>query len=120
MSDAALSTTELGESGSRVVFCHGLFGQGKNFTAVGKALAADHRVTLVDMPDHGRSPRTDGSGGQRDALPPRADAVGLVRRVGFGLRSPRDATSSRVGPVAPTALSTRSRSAASVSRILIP
>ncbi len=28
-----LHTTELGESGSRVVFCHGLFGQGKNWTA---------------------------------------------------------------------------------------
>jgi pimeloyl-ACP methyl ester carboxylesterase len=55
-----LSTTELGESGSRVVLCHGLFGQGKNFTAIGKALADEHRVTLVDMPDHGRSPRTEG------------------------------------------------------------
>ena len=55
-----LNTVDLGESGSRVVFCHGLFGQGKNFTAIGKVLAEDHRVTLVDMPDHGRSPRTDG------------------------------------------------------------
>jgi len=55
-----LTTTELGESGSRVVLCHGLFGQGKNFTAIGKALAGSHRVTLVDMPDHGRSPRTEG------------------------------------------------------------
>lgn len=59
-----LNTTELatasGENGSRVVFCHGLFGQGKNFTAIGKALADTHRVTLVDMPDHGRSPRTEG------------------------------------------------------------
>jgi len=54
-----LHTTELGESGSRVVFCHGLFGQGRNFTAAGKALAADHRVLLVDMPDHGRSPWTE-------------------------------------------------------------
>ncbi len=51
-----LSTTDLGTSGSRVVFCHGLFGQGRNFTAVGKALAEQHRVTLVDMPDHGQSP----------------------------------------------------------------
>ena len=55
-----LSTTDLGEAGSRVVFLHGLFGQGKNFTAVAKALAGEHRVTLVDLPDHGRSPRTDG------------------------------------------------------------
>jgi pimeloyl-ACP methyl ester carboxylesterase len=54
-----LHTTELGESGSRVVFCHGLFGQGRNFTAIGKQLADRHRVTLVDMPDHGRSPWSD-------------------------------------------------------------
>ena len=37
------------------MFCHGLFGQGRNWTAIGKALAEDHRVVLVDMPDHGRS-----------------------------------------------------------------
>ena len=56
-----LHTTELGSDngGSRVVFCHGLFGQGKNWTQIGKALAEDHRVTLVDMPDHGRSPWSD-------------------------------------------------------------
>jgi pimeloyl-ACP methyl ester carboxylesterase len=54
-----LHTTQLGESGSRVVFCHGLFGQGRNFTAIGKALADHHRVTLVDMPDHGQSPWSD-------------------------------------------------------------
>jgi pimeloyl-ACP methyl ester carboxylesterase len=54
-----LNTISLGDSGSRIVFCHGLFGQGKNFTAIGKGLADRHRVVLVDMPDHGRSPRTD-------------------------------------------------------------
>jgi pimeloyl-ACP methyl ester carboxylesterase len=51
----SLHTTDLGDHGSRIVFCHGLFGQGRNWTQVGKALAADHRVTLVDMPHHGRS-----------------------------------------------------------------
>lgn len=50
-----LHTTELGESGSRVVFLHGLFGQGKNWTRIAKGLADDHRVTLVDLPHHGRS-----------------------------------------------------------------
>ncbi|MCD4534434.1 alpha/beta fold hydrolase [Nocardioides sp. cx-169] len=50
-----LNTTTLGESGPLVAFCHGLFGQGKNWTTVAKALAADHRVLLVDMPNHGRS-----------------------------------------------------------------
>lgn len=55
----SLYTTELGESGSRVVFCHGLFGQGKNWTQAAKALASRHRVTLVDMPHHGRSHWSD-------------------------------------------------------------
>lgn len=55
----SLHRTELGESGQRVVFCHGLFGQGKNWTQAGKALSADHRVLLLDMPNHGRSPWTE-------------------------------------------------------------
>jgi pimeloyl-ACP methyl ester carboxylesterase len=56
----AVHARELGERGSRVVFLHGLFGQGRNWTQIGKALAdperADsHRVLLVDLPHHGRS-----------------------------------------------------------------
>ena len=51
-----LHTRELGDHGPRIVFCHGLFGQGRNWTQIAKALASDHRVTLVDMPDHGQSP----------------------------------------------------------------
>ncbi len=49
-----LHTTSLGEAGPRVAFCHGLFGQGKNFTQMAKELASDHRVTLIDLTDHGR------------------------------------------------------------------
>jgi pimeloyl-ACP methyl ester carboxylesterase len=56
---SALHTTQLGEQGSPVVFCHGLFGQGKNWTQIAKSLADRHRVTLVDMPNHGRSAWTD-------------------------------------------------------------
>ena len=55
----SLHRTELGDSGPRVVFCHGLFGQGKNWTQAAKALSTDHRVLLLDMPNHGRSPWTD-------------------------------------------------------------
>src|SRR5690554_7237753 len=51
-----LHTHEHGERGSRVVFCHGLFGQGRNWSTLGRSLAEDHRVTLVDLPHHGRSP----------------------------------------------------------------
>jgi pimeloyl-ACP methyl ester carboxylesterase len=56
---ASLHTTQLGESGPLVAFCHGLFGQGKNWTSVAKEVAVDHRVVLVDMPHHGRSPWSD-------------------------------------------------------------
>jgi pimeloyl-ACP methyl ester carboxylesterase len=55
----ALHTTTLGESGPLVAFCHGLFGQGKNWTTIAKAIATDHRVLLIDMPNHGRSPWRD-------------------------------------------------------------
>ncbi|WP_300681984.1 alpha/beta fold hydrolase [Nocardioides sp.] len=54
-----LHTTALGTSGSRVVFLHGLFGQGRNWHTLGKALAERHRVTLVDLPNHGRSEWTE-------------------------------------------------------------
>lgn len=38
-----------------MVFLHGLFGQGKNWTGIAKQLADRHRVELVDLPHHGRS-----------------------------------------------------------------
>jgi pimeloyl-ACP methyl ester carboxylesterase len=55
-SEPALHTTTVGDHGSPIVFLHGLFGQGKNWTQIAKALAAEHRSTLVDLPHHGRSP----------------------------------------------------------------
>jgi pimeloyl-ACP methyl ester carboxylesterase len=55
-----LAARTLGTAGPRVVFVHGLFGQGRNWTTVGKALAGDgHQVTLLDLPNHGSSPWTD-------------------------------------------------------------
>jgi pimeloyl-ACP methyl ester carboxylesterase len=50
----------IGDHGSRVVFLHGLFGQGRNWTQIGKALAERHRVLLVDLPHHGHSSWEDG------------------------------------------------------------
>ncbi len=55
---AGLQVTEIG-SGPLVVFCHGLFGQGKNWTSIAKQLNADYTCLLVDMPNHGRSAWTD-------------------------------------------------------------
>ena len=57
--DAALHSTELGTAGPRIVFCHGLFGQGKNWTSVARALSDEFRLTLVDLPNHGRSAWTE-------------------------------------------------------------
>ncbi|CCG05794.1 alpha/beta fold hydrolase [Blastococcus saxobsidens] len=57
--DERLAARTLGEAGPRVVFVHGLFGQGKNWTTIAKGLADDHRVTLLDLPNHGHSPWTE-------------------------------------------------------------
>ena len=65
-----LHSTQLGTAGPRVAFCHGLFGQGKNWTGIARALAGEHRVTLVDLPNHGRSGWTD-----ELSYPEMADAV---------------------------------------------
>ena len=56
---AALHSTQVGSSGPRIAFCHGLFGQGKNFTQVAKALSDVATSTLVDLPNHGRSAWTE-------------------------------------------------------------
>lgn len=58
MSDT-LHTTAYGDDGPLVAFCHGLFGQGRNWTQIAKQLADDRRALLIDMPDHGRSPWSD-------------------------------------------------------------
>lgn len=57
---APLHTLTVGTAGPRIAFLHGLFGQGRNWTQIAKALAGPEgdraRSTLVDLPDHGRSP----------------------------------------------------------------
>lgn len=50
-----LHTIAFGETGERMVFLHGLFGHGRNWSTIGRAFEADHRVLLVDLPHHGRS-----------------------------------------------------------------
>ncbi len=55
----AVNATEVGDEGPRVVFLHGLFGQGRNFTQIAKALTPQLRSVLVDLPNHGRSAWTE-------------------------------------------------------------
>jgi pimeloyl-ACP methyl ester carboxylesterase len=57
--DERLAVRTLGDAGRWVVFVHGLFGQGKNWTTIAKGLTDRHRVALVDLPNHGHSPWTD-------------------------------------------------------------
>jgi pimeloyl-ACP methyl ester carboxylesterase len=59
MSGDRLAARTLGDAGPIVVFVHGLFGQGKNWTTAAKGLAERHRVTLLDLPNHGESPWTE-------------------------------------------------------------
>jgi pimeloyl-ACP methyl ester carboxylesterase len=58
-SDDRLAARTIGDAGPRVVFVHGLFGQGRNWTTIARGLADRHRVTLLDLPNHGHSPWTD-------------------------------------------------------------
>lgn len=58
---STIHATEVGDTGPRVAFLHGLFGQGRNFTQAAKALVPDLRSVLVDLPNHGRSAWTDGA-----------------------------------------------------------
>ena len=49
----------VGETGPDVVLLHGLLGQGKNLATAAAGLAArGYRTTVLDLPDHGRSPWT--------------------------------------------------------------
>lgn len=58
MMDVALFHREAG-TGTPIVVLHGLFGSADNWGTIGKALSADHRVVLVDLRNHGRSPHAD-------------------------------------------------------------
>lgn len=54
-----LHTTQIGPRAPRVAFLHGLFGQGKNWTAIARGLLPEVSSTLIDLPNHGRSPWTN-------------------------------------------------------------
>ncbi|GAB3578954.1 alpha/beta fold hydrolase [Calidifontibacter terrae] len=55
----SLHVTTIGESGPRIAFLHGLFGQGRNWTRIAKELSSEFSCTMVDLPNHGQSPWTE-------------------------------------------------------------
>jgi len=84
--DASLNTLSVGSGGPRIAFLHGLFGQGRNWNQIAKAVSgpdgAGARCLLVDLPDHGRSPWS-----QEFSLDAYADAVAAtLREAGPGER----------------------------------
>ncbi|MDR1806787.1 MAG: alpha/beta fold hydrolase [Propionibacteriaceae bacterium] len=64
-----LYTTRVGEGPIRYAFCHGLFGRGRNWTSIARALRPAASL-LIDLPNHGQSPHTD-----RFSYPAMADAI---------------------------------------------
>ena len=50
---------EIPSGAAPLVIAHGLFGSGRNFNSLGKRLATNRRVILVDMRNHGDSPWDD-------------------------------------------------------------
>jgi pimeloyl-ACP methyl ester carboxylesterase len=54
-----LNTVEMGE-GPPLVLIHGLFGAARNWGAIQKRLATQHRVLAMDLRNHGESPPAEG------------------------------------------------------------
>ena len=61
-----LHFTEYGNDhgGPPLLILHGLFGSGRNWAQMARALAARRRVLAVDLPNHGASPWTEDGGYQ--------------------------------------------------------
>ena len=50
---------KLGEHSSNLLILHGVYGSGDNWISLGKRLAENHTVYLIDQRNHGRSPWSD-------------------------------------------------------------
>ncbi len=87
-----IHATDVGDAGSPVVFLHGLFGQGKNFTQAAKALTPEFRSVLIDLPNHGRSAWTD-----HVDYADMADRVATFLRDGVAAEAPIDLVGHSMG-----------------------
>ncbi|WP_270255061.1 alpha/beta fold hydrolase [Kocuria marina] len=87
-----VKTTLVGDGAHRVVFLHGLFGRGKNFTNIAKGLRPEFRSLLVDLPNHGDSAWTDEFG-----YADMADTVAAELRESFAADGPVDVVGHSMG-----------------------
>ena len=90
----SIHSVETGEEGAerRLVFLHGLFGRGKNFATIAKALQPEFRCLLVDLPNHGKSAWTE----EFDYVQ-MADAVAEHLASGFAQDGPVDVLGHSMG-----------------------
>jgi pimeloyl-ACP methyl ester carboxylesterase len=90
----ALHSTAVGpaDAARRIVFLHGLFGRGKNFTRIASGLAPEARCLLVDLPNHGQSEWTEHVDYRQ-----MADAVAAHLREGFAAEGPVDVVGHSMG-----------------------
>lgn len=76
----------------RIVFLHGLFGRGRNFSKIATALAPEAQSLLVDLPNHGKSAWTEGFD-----YAEMADLVAAHLRGGFAADGPVDVVGHSMG-----------------------
>lgn len=90
----SIHSVQTGEDGAarKLVFLHGLFGRGKNFAAIAKALQPEFQCLLVDLPNHGKSEWTE----EFDYVQ-MADAVADHLAAGFAEDGPVDVLGHSMG-----------------------
>ncbi|WP_430402287.1 alpha/beta fold hydrolase [Fluviicola sp.] len=54
-----LYSKKIGDLGQPIVILHGIFGSSDNWVTVAKALSNNFQVYLLDLPNHGQSPKSD-------------------------------------------------------------
>lgn len=89
---SALVGAKTGEAQRRVVFLHGLFGRGRNFTRIAAGLEPEAQSLLVDLPNHGTSAWTE-----TFDFPQIADLVADHLRQDFAAAGPVDVVGHSMG-----------------------
>jgi esterase len=54
-----LNFRKIGENGQPLIILHGLFGMSDNWLTISKSFAQNHQVYILDLRNHGQSPRSD-------------------------------------------------------------